>query len=129
MCQHTPRQEAMLPLDATAPGAARAWLREVCCGSHSGHLLDDAALLVSELVTNAVRYGGPPIVLAVDCDGDGLDVCVRDGSSLLPVRRTPSPDAESGRGFVLLDVVSERWGVVPDTDGSTGKQVWFHLQD
>ena len=88
MCHSTPRQELILPRDASAPSVARNWLRAVGCGSHGGDLLDDAALLVSELVTNALLYGGPPIVLAVDCDGSGLDVRVRDGSSSWPVGKS-----------------------------------------
>ena len=128
MCEHTPRQEVVLPAGATAPSAARSWLRAVTCGRHGSRLMDDALLLVSELVTNAVRYGGRPIVLAVDCDGVGLDVRVRDGSPALPVRRFPSTDAESGRGFVLLDVLSDRWGVDPDLAGEPGKEVWFQLR-
>ncbi|HEU0104270.1 MAG TPA: ATP-binding protein [Mycobacteriales bacterium] len=128
MCEHTPRQEVVLPLDATAPAAARAWLRVVNCSTHSGALMDDATLLVSELVTNAVRYGGPPIVLAVDCDGVALDVRVRDGAADLPVPRPVTSDAEDGRGYVLLDMISDRWGVEPELQGMQGKEVWFHLR-
>lgn len=128
MCEHTPRQEVELPPGETAPSAARTWLRTVTCSEHGARFLDDAALLVSELVTNAVRYGGPPVVLGVDCDGSGLDVRVRDGSSVLPVPRTPGPDAETGRGFVLLDSLSERWGVVEQVDEAGGKEIWFRLR-
>lgn len=129
MCQHTPRQEVALPPDRTAPAVARAWLRAVTCTSHGGRLMDDATLLVSELVTNAVRYGGPPVLLGVDCDGDALEVRVRDGSAELPVPRSPALDAESGRGFVLLELLSERWGVVPEgEDDGGGKEVWFQVR-
>jgi len=128
MCHSTPREELVLPKDASAPSVARNWLRAVGCGSHGGDLLDDAALLVSELVTNALLYGGPPIVLAVDCDGCGLEVRVRDGSSRWPVPRPAGPDAENGRGFLLLDILSERWGVEAEVDGAGGKEVWFRLR-
>ncbi len=128
MCHSTPRQELVLPMDASAPSVARRWLRAVGCGPHGGDLLDDAALLVSELVTNAVRHGGPPVVLAVDCDSCGLEVRVRDGSSTLPVPRPAAPDAEDGRGFLLLDILSERWGIEAEVDGVGGKEVWFHLR-
>lgn len=128
MCEHTARQQVVLPLDATSPAAARSWLRLVTCGSHASRLLDDATLLVSELVTNAVRYGGPPVVLAVDCDGAGLAVRVRDGSAVRPVPRNPGPDEESGRGFVLLDVLTERWGIDSEVEPGPGKEVWFYLR-
>jgi len=128
MCTDTPRQQVVLPADASAPRAARAWLRAVGCSTHGGELLDDAQLLVSELVTNAVRYGAPPVVLAVDCDGGGLHVRVRDGSPALPVPRAAAADEESGRGFLLLDLLSGRWGVEAESEGAGGKEVWFHLQ-
>lgn len=127
MCACTPRQQLVLPQDGTAPAAAREWLRVSGCAVHAASLLDDATLLVSELVTNAVKHGGPPVVLAVDCDGTRLHVRVRDGSPELPVPREPELDAEDGRGFVLLDVMTERWGVEREVDGTDGKEVWFLL--
>ena len=128
MCQVTARQELLLPSTSTTALAARSWLQLVGCAAHSAALLDDATLLVSELVTNAVRHGGPPIVLAVECDGIGLHVLVRDGSPVLPRVRGAGPEAEGGRGYLLLDVLSERWGVEQDVGGSPGKQVWFRLR-
>lgn len=127
MCDATARQTVVLPLDESSPMAARAWLKVVSCGTHVSHLLDDATLLVSELVTNAVKHGGPPVVLAVDCDGKHLEVRVRDGSSDLPVPRTAAPTEESGRGYLLLDELSHRWGVEQEVDGADGKEVWFLL--
>jgi anti-sigma regulatory factor (Ser/Thr protein kinase) len=100
-------------------------LRHAGCTEHAGHVLEDAVLLVSELVTNSVRYGGPPIVVAVDCDETALQVRVRDGSKDLPEMRSAQPTAERGRGLTLLDIVSDDWGVAPADDG---KQVWFVLR-
>ena len=127
MCSSTARQELVLPLAETAPSAARAWLQVVSCEAHGAALLDDATLLVSELVTNAVQHGGPPVVLAVDCAETALHVRVRDGSPALPVPREAVADAETGRGFVLLDALSERWGVEQEVAGAGGKEVWFLL--
>ncbi len=127
MCERTVRQELLLPLGETSPAAARAWLQVAGCSAHVADLLEDATLLVSELVTNAVCHGGPPIVLAVDCDGRRLHVRVRDGSRAQPVPRSPAQDAENGRGFVLLDALSARWGVEQEVEGHAGKEVWFLL--
>ena len=125
MCEVTARAECELPISPTAPSQARSFLRRATCPQHHGHVVDDAVLLVSELVTNSVRHGGPPVVLAVECDGEGLQVRVRDGSPVLPVARTASATAEGGRGLALVDTLSADWGVDPDDDG---KHVWFRIR-
>ncbi|HUR75299.1 MAG TPA: ATP-binding protein [Sporichthya sp.] len=124
-CTMSPRQ-VVLPADTTAPRAAREFLAEACCGSHVSAVVEEAQLLVSELVTNAVRYGAPPIELQVRCAGDNcLRVRVRDSEPGTPEPRTPDPDAESGRGLLLVDLVSDAWGSEYDEDG---KAIWFTLK-
>ena len=71
MCEATARAEVLLPMQRTAPGLAREFARRSGCTDHALDVLDDALLLISELVTNSVLHGGPPIVLAIDCDGGG----------------------------------------------------------
>jgi anti-sigma regulatory factor (Ser/Thr protein kinase) len=90
VCQATARAELLLPVDSTSPSVARRFLQRSGCRAHGLEMLDDALLLISELVTNSVLHGGPPIVLAVDCDGDGLHVRVRDGRR--PERLKSRPD-------------------------------------
>ena len=87
--------------------------------------MDEAELLVSELVTNAVVHGAPPVTVNVECDGTDLRVAVTDGSDRSPVPRQADPDAESGRGIYLVDVISDRWGIAPSR--GHGKAVWFTL--
>lgn len=124
-CTMSPRQ-IVLPADATAPRAARAFLADACCGRHEARVVDEAQLLVSELVTNAVRYGAPPIELEVRCAGDDqLEIRVRDSQPTAPLPKNPGPDAEGGRGLLLVDLVSEAWGHEDDHDG---KAVWFTLR-
>ena len=116
-------------MQRTAPAMARDFARQSGCTQHLLELLDDALLLISELVTNSVLHGGPPIVLAIDCDGQALHVRVRDGAAAAPVATTAGPDAESGRGISLLDLISDTWGVVPVADDhGVGKEVWFELR-
>ncbi len=125
MCERTPRTERELPLSRSAPALARAFLREATCVAHAGEVLDDAVLLVSEVVTNAVLHGGSPIVVTVECDGRALQVRVRDGSPVLPTpRETGSTDDENGRGLRLIDLISAEWGVDPAPEG---KNVWFRV--
>jgi anti-sigma regulatory factor (Ser/Thr protein kinase) len=129
VCQDTPPAELLLPMETTAPSAARAFAKRSGCRSHAVDLLDDALLLISELVTNSVLHGGPPIVLAIECDGDALHVRVRDGGPTLPVVADAPSGAESGRGITLVDLLSDTWGVAPVADEhGPGKAVWFELR-
>lgn len=125
MCQDTPRAELRLPLSDEAPAIARDFLRSSSCGTHQSEVVEDAVLLVSELVTNSVKHGGPPVVVGVDCDGDALQVRVRDGSPAMPAARDALQTDESGRGLALVKTISADWGVDPEADG---KHVWFVLR-
>ena len=122
MCQTTPRAEVELPVSREAPALAREFLRGSTCVEHHSEVVDDAVLLVSELVTNSVLHGGPPVVVAVDCDEATLQVRVRDGSPTLPAPRDAASADENGRGLALVAEMSADWGVDTEEDG---KHVWF----
>jgi anti-sigma regulatory factor (Ser/Thr protein kinase) len=129
MCEATGRAELLLPMESSSPAAARAFARRSGCAAHAVDLLDDALLLISELVTNSILHGGPPIVLAIECDGGGMHVRVRDGSRTPPVLAARGDDAEDGRGIALVDLLSDTWGVEPvEDDYGTGKETWFELR-
>ncbi len=81
----------------------------------------DLLLAASELVTNAIRHGGAPIELRLRAAADGIVLEVHDGSSVLPQRRDPEPDASNGRGLYLVEAVSTSWGVRPT---GNGKSIW-----
>jgi anti-sigma regulatory factor (Ser/Thr protein kinase) len=126
MCGVTPAVTEPLPTGDHAPRAARALLLAQGCAEHHGAVLADAQLLVSELVTNAVRHGAPPIVLRIECDESlGLQVSVSDGSKVLPQRKEVGGAAVGGRGLTLVDLLSDQWGI---ESGASGKQVWFRLR-
>ena len=116
----------LLPDDATAPGQARRFLEESHCSVHGASVLDDAKLLVSELVTNAIRHGSPPIELQVECVGDrGLEVRVRDAGTTNDLEVVDRGDnAVDGRGLRLVDLLSKSWGTA---SGPDGKDVWFRV--
>lgn len=129
MCQSTARAEVLLPMDSTSPAMARRFAKSAGCTEHALELLDDALLLISELVTNSILHGGPPIVLAIECEEEGLHVRVRDGSPVAPVQRTATEDDESGRGISLVQLISDTWGVEPVADRlGSGKEIWFELR-
>jgi two-component sensor histidine kinase len=78
----------------------------------------DLGLLVSELVTNAIRYGTRPaddsLIELVFWSADGhYWLAVSDPGSTLPVLVSPGPEACGGRGLMLVDAVSTTWAVVP----------------
>jgi serine phosphatase RsbU (regulator of sigma subunit) len=86
-------------------------------------LIPLAELLVSELVTNAVRYAQGPIGLRVVLE-DGLVCEVFDESAALPRLRYPGTDEERGRGLQVVSQLSQRWGA---RRTPSGKVVWFEL--
>ena len=107
----------------TARTAVRGQLRDWDLDA----LADIAALLVSELVTNALRHATGPIgVRLVRPVGPAgvLLVEVSDPLPDLPRERVARPEDESGRGLQLVAGACVRWGTRP---GETGKTVWFEL--
>jgi anti-sigma regulatory factor (Ser/Thr protein kinase) len=93
---------------------------------------DNAELIVSELVTNAIRayerVGAradvPVVRIWLACDGARLVIHVWDGTDDMPVRRDAGPDQESGRGLVLVESLSQDWGAYRT---AIGKVVWVAL--
>ncbi|MEV5703899.1 ATP-binding protein [Actinoallomurus sp. NPDC052274] len=91
-----------------------------------GHHRDTAELLVSELVTNAVRHGKGQIDLTVRAEEGTLRFEVHDeaAESIARVRPVDEID-EGGRGLHLVGMLSSRWGAART---ATGKIVWFELR-
>ncbi|MFI6291585.1 ATP-binding protein [Nonomuraea sp. NPDC050790] len=88
------------------------------------HDTDTSVLLVSELVTNALRYAPGPVTLTVWLI-DGLLRCeVEDTSAQPPAWHEPAVHAEGHRGLFLLDALACCWGFVRTGEG---KAVWFEL--
>ncbi|MBF5083079.1 ATP-binding protein [Quadrisphaera sp. INWT6] len=116
-----------LPVDDRAPSRARHFLSSSTCPAHSHGETEVAQLLVTELVTNALRHGSPPITTEVSCQAPaGLRVRVSDAAAGAPMVRHVDADAESGRGMLLIDQLAAEWGVEP---GPAGKAVWFRVNN
>ena len=81
-------------------------------------------VVVSELVTNSVLHAGTPSEVVVVVDDRCVRVEVRDADPTLPTMRQPSPDTVTGRGLLLVDALTDRWGSSP---AGPGKVVWFEL--
>jgi anti-sigma regulatory factor (Ser/Thr protein kinase) len=119
------RMSTNLPFGSDAPSIARGHLRSFIKNLPAASR-DSAALMVSELVTNAFVHGEPDITLQLSVEGGHLSVAVGDFGEGRVTQAAPSPRESSGRGLVLVDALSARWGVTR-TSGHPGKQVWFEL--
>jgi two-component sensor histidine kinase len=108
--------------------AARQYVSDLL-GEVQPAVCQTAALLVSELVTNAVRHaGGREFVVEVRefPEEQRLWVGVTDTDAGLPVLRTPDVTAEHGRGIQLVSTLADRWGA-RRRRFSSEKTVWFEL--
>ncbi|MEU6853639.1 ATP-binding protein [Actinacidiphila alni] len=139
--QHRPQRTSPAPALRLWPaaersiGQARDWLtRTADEWGLDGDLADAAALVLSELLTNALRYARPTDDGVVGSEigtrlvrqENGLRIEVHDASDRVPVMASADPLAEHGRGLVLVDALTlGQWGVGP-RDG-IGKLVWAHV--
>ena len=90
------------------------------CGLEA--LVDDATLIVSELVTNAIQHGGgAQVTFTMTVRGGFLHLAVHDGTPCRPVVRKAPDDAECGRGLFLVDCLASAHGGTWGTsdDGTT----------
>ncbi|MFE1955450.1 MULTISPECIES: ATP-binding SpoIIE family protein phosphatase [Streptomyces] len=110
------------PEDA-APSRARRLARSALARWGLEELTDSVELLVSEVVTNAVRYASRPVTLRL-LRTDVLRCEVGDDVPQLPRLRQARATDEGGRGLYLVNRLARRWGA---TRLSTGKVVWFEL--
>ncbi|MFD5103265.1 SpoIIE family protein phosphatase [Streptomyces albidochromogenes] len=106
-----------------APGRARRLARRALARWDLEELSDSVELLVSEVVTNAVRYAERPVTLRL-LRTDVLRCEVGDDAPQLPRQRRARDTDEGGRGLFLVNRLARRWGA---TRLSSGKVVWFEL--
>lgn len=118
------------PAVPAAVGLVRRNVRELLVRWGVGEAtVDNAVIVVSELVTNAVMHtASERIVCRVRAHGGRLHIEVQDENhdETRPARCRPGPDDQSGRGLVLVDGLSSDWGVRDAPDGS-GRVVWAAL--
>ena len=112
-----------LPSELTSARRARGLIKRPLKKWGLSDLQPVAELLVSELVTNAVRYAQGKVGLRLILEG-GLVCEVLDDSAALPRLRHPDEDDERGRGLQVVSQVGQRWGA---RRSLTGKVVWCEL--
>ncbi|MEU3946668.1 ATP-binding protein [Streptomyces sp. NPDC029526] len=123
--------ELRFPRDPRGPAVARTTLKAVLGAHGLGEFTDRAELLTSELATNAVRYAPGPAIVLLRWTNPVLRVSVMDTCPVFPLPSAPDmPEAERGRGLLILDLLADDWGgcaLGESLYGVGGKTVWFDL--
>lgn len=113
-----------LPSDTMAAREARRRVVQLLADRCPLTTVETAALLTSELVTNAVVHGAPPVELRVELAEQVVRVEVHDGADDPPVLRQAGPSDAGGRGLAIVDALASRWGAQRRDEG---KALWFEL--
>jgi hypothetical protein len=118
-------QTRLAPQPESVP-AAREIVARACRTWQLSELRDDATIVMSELVANAVRHAGTDFVVTVSSSGSALHLAVRDGDTRFPRLLDPNPDGrasavEQEHGLRLVHSVAAAWGAMP---ARGGKVVW-----
>jgi anti-sigma regulatory factor (Ser/Thr protein kinase) len=125
-----PMISTSLTADSLAPASARSVLSEFLGAELSNELALDAELLTSELVTNSVMHSGLVVTdliwMELSLTEERLRVTISDADVLFDRGETPNRRDRrdlGGWGLVLVERVSDRWGIVRNEPNS----VWFEL--
>ena len=130
----SPMTAQMLNMDAEAVRAGREFSIAALRRWGVTQRCEDITIVVSELLTNALRHAVPglsrnhpswPVRLGLLCSGPCVLCAVADPSSSIPVRKRPGHLAETGRGLHVVSSLSDKWGYTTYTTPSdAGKVVW-----
>jgi anti-sigma regulatory factor (Ser/Thr protein kinase) len=117
--------------DPAAAATARGLVRQAVLTERDAapdDLIDAMLLVTSELVTNGLRHGEPPVLLTLDRRGTRFRLTVTDRGSNIPRPRVAGPEATGGRGLFLVSALSTAWKIEPQSserhDGGHGTSVW-----
>ena len=129
----TDRLQQRLPPEPESARLARLMVADACHAWHLPQLRYPAELIMSELVSNAIRHAGTPMLVTVSRRGTGLHLAVRDGSPTLPPPWRPAPavlgtpSTAGGRGLQIVHRAAAAWGALPTHDRD-GKVVWATIR-
>jgi hypothetical protein len=121
-----PTLRRTLPPTAESASVARWLVTDLLRDLVEEDTLDTAALLTTELVSNAIRQTREELVITVRLAGGRVRIGVADSSHRRPHLVQVGSRDTSGRGLHLVEAMADRWGVEPD-DRGLGKTVWFEL--
>jgi DNA-binding NarL/FixJ family response regulator len=113
-----------LPRDPSSAPAAREFIRRTLLQWRHPALVDDALLMATELVTNAVVHAESDVNVRVLAVGERIRIEVADSGGGALRLRPPSTESLGGRGLLLVEALSRTWGT---SAGQDKKVVWFEL--
>lgn len=114
-----------LGLDRRSPSAARRFVAATLVEWGCDDVTDEAMLVTSELVTNAIVHADSAPELVLRYSDNAVHIEVRDRSSGSPLPNDAAPGDVGGRGLAMVDRIAAAWGVTPTPGG--GKAVWVDL--
>ncbi|RAY11418.1 hypothetical protein DPM19_30825 [Actinomadura craniellae] len=124
-------EEREVPVSDRAPAQVRRWATDALTRWGDTGAAEDAAIVFTELVTNACQASATRVIALIDPDAgpDVIEVCVWDDAPGLPRRCEPDFRAERGRGLFMVDALAVRWGHHPfsPAPGRPGKVVWADI--
>jgi anti-sigma regulatory factor (Ser/Thr protein kinase) len=109
-----------LPSTPYSVRMARFYIRAALSYHSLGDYAEDAEMVASELITNALTHAGAPAIgLELTClEGTrALAIVVTDPCQVPPIKRHPAADTEHGRGLHVVEALSARWGWQPRHPG------------
>ena len=117
--------ERSFPPESRSASAARALVEKKCRDWHLPAVCQDVALVVTELVANAVRHAGTVLKVRLEIDRSRVRVEVTDGSDWAGAASAPGPLPEHGRGLALVRAIATKHGVKVL---KRGKTVWAEFR-
>ena len=125
MDHHPLSATLVVSAEPAAARSARTAVRDLCSTAAAGEeTVETAVLLVAELVSNAIEHGGGTAVLDAVVVDRLLRGAVEDDDPTIPTVHLGEVDDERGRGLLLVEQLSTRWGAA---HRGPGKSVWFEL--
>lgn len=117
----------VLPAEPQSPCLAREFVCMHLVAHDLAHLVDDVRLVASELATNAVAHAQTPFVVTLSTRDGSILLDIQDGSPSDVLASTPDVMDMSGRGLMIVEVLSQEWGTT--SDGRGFKSVWASFPD
>jgi anti-sigma regulatory factor (Ser/Thr protein kinase) len=117
--------------DASQVARARSWVHEELAERlptrASSEVVEDAVLVVSELLTNAIRAGCDFVTVGLALRGDSVRLAVSDDAPGVPTLKPAAPHDNAGRGLPIVSTLAQEWGVERPDPGTCRKEVWAVL--